>query len=340
MSAQVPGLLAVFPFVVGEARSGTTLLRLMLDSHPDLAVPPEAYFVTGLSKQRQRYERNATVDLPRLLDDLTGLDTFADWKRDVPQDVLRDAFSAPARGSYADAIRLLFHTYAGAHDKPRYGDKTPGNVTRMSLLAGLFPEARFVHLIRDVRSVALSLAEMPEGWGSSSVPAGAARWRSRIMRGRATGEALGNARYREVRYEDLVADPERTLRGILEFLEVPWNDAVLRHADRADHRVGDGRHDIHRNVAKPPTVTRVWRDQISSHDLEVVEAIAGEVMDELGYERAISHPSPEARATAREVWAAWEAHLDRSRRKSRVRRRLRFLRPGRSQAAKRPERTS
>src|SRR5436190_20440848 len=102
----------------------------------------------------------------------------------------------------------------------------------MGLLAGLFPEARYVHIVRDVRSVALSLVEMPKEWGTQTVPEGAARWRHRVGRGHAEGRALGPDRYLEVRYEDLVDEPERELRRILQFVLLPWDAAVLQYAER------------------------------------------------------------------------------------------------------------
>jgi hypothetical protein len=236
-------------------------------------------------------------------------------------------------GRYPDAVRLLYQTYAAAHDKPRYGDKSPGYVTRMQLLVRLFPEARFVHLVRDVRSVALSLVEMPEEWGTRTVPEGAARWRHRVGRGHAEGTALGPDRYLEVRYEDLVADSGRELRRVLAFLVLPWDDAVLRYAERGLSRVPQGSRAIHGNVGRPPTTTRDWREEMSREDLEAVEAVAGDLLTEMGYERAVADPGPEARARARAVMGKWEGYLRRKKRRGRLRRRVGGLRPGRSQPA-------
>ena len=327
-----PEPLPAFPFVVGEARSGTTLLRVMLDAHPQLAIPPESYFVSGLYPYRSRYERGGAFDLARFAGDLQGLHKFRDW--DLPEERFASAFAEPMPGgAYPDAVRLLYGTYAAAHEKPRYGDKSPGYVTRMKLLTQLFPEARFVHIVRDVRSVALSLTEMPSEWGTRSVPEGAARWRHRVSRGHAEGTALGQERYLEVRYEDLVADSERELRRMLEFLLLPWDDAVLRYAERGLSRVPEGSHAIHGNVGRAPTTTRDWRAQMSREDLEAVEAIAGDVLTEMGYERAVAEPSPAAQDRARAVVAEWEDYLRRKKRRGRLRRRIGGLRPGRSQPA-------
>ncbi len=232
-------------------------------------------------------------------------------------------------GSYADAIRLLYRTYAEAHGKARYGDKSPGYVTRMGLLAGLFREAKFVHIVRDVRSVALSLVEMPREWGTRTVPEGAARWRHRVGRGRVEVLALGPDRYLGVRYEDLVTEPERELRGILEFLLLPWEDAVPATPSGACPASPRTTRDIHGNVGRAPTTTRDWREQISSEDLEVVEAIAGDLLPEMGYERAVEQPGAAAQERARTVMGEWQDYLRRKKRRGRLRRLAAGLRPGR-----------
>jgi hypothetical protein len=330
-----PEALPAFPFVVGEARSGTTLVRVMLDAHPELAIPPESYFVSGLYPFRSRYDRDGGFDLRRFALDLQGLRKFREW--DLPAGALASTFGEPMpTGTYSDAIRLLYRTYADVHGKSRYGDKSPGYVTRMGLLAGLFPEARFVHIVRDVRSVALSLVEMPQEWGTRTVPEGAARWRHRVGRGHAEGLALGPDRYLEVRYEDLVTDAERELRRILEFLLLPWDDTVLRYAERGLSRVPQGSRAIHGNVARPPTTTRDWREQMSREDLEVVEAIAGDLLAEMGYERAVEHPGAAAQGRARAVIGQWEDYLRRKKRRGRLRRLVGGLRPGRGQPRKGP----
>ena len=126
----------------------------MLDAHPSLAIPPESYFITGLYRFRGRYERrDGTFDYPKFARELQGLRKYRDW--DLPEETLMGAFASVGPGSFADAVRLLYTTYATSQGKKRYGDKTPGYVARMKLLTEIFPEASFVHIIRDVRSVAL-----------------------------------------------------------------------------------------------------------------------------------------------------------------------------------------
>jgi hypothetical protein len=302
----------------------------MLDAHPSLAIPPESYFITGLYRFRGRYERrDGTFDYPKFARELQGLRKYRDW--DLPEETLMGAFASVGPGSFADAVRLLYTTYATSQGKKRYGDKTPGYVARMKLLTEIFPEASFVHIIRDVRSVALSLSEITDEWGTATVPQGAARWVHRVGRGHRDGLALGPQRYLEVRYEDLVEQPERELRRLIDFAELPWDDAVLDYEDRAMSRIPEGSRTIHANVSRPPTEVRDWRAQIAPEDLAAVEAMAGPLLSELGYELVAPTPSADAKARADEAVRWWATYLKRKKRRGRFRRRLTGLRPGVSQ---------
>jgi hypothetical protein len=282
-----------FPFVVGCERSGTTLLRLMLDAHPDLAIPPESYFIVDHYRRLSRYGTEGDVDLTVMAADLRDHRWFSAWDLDLG--------GLRGRGqSFPDAVRRIYETYAAQHGKHRHGDKTPAYVMHLPLLARLFPEGRFVHLIRDGRDVALSLADV--SWGPVTVLDAAIQWRERVERGRTAGRGLGPERYREVRYERLVAEPEPVLRELAEFLGLEFAPAMLSHHEHAGGRIVGGPKGIHRRAAEAPTAgIRDWRAQLAGADLEAVEAAVGELLTELGYERAVPEPSSGARRRVR--WA-------------------------------------
>ncbi len=217
-----------FAFVVGCGRSGTTVLRTVLDAHPDLAVAHEGRFVAALGMRRARYERPEGFALDRLVADLLA-DRAVRTNLELDEDDLRAALAPPVP-DFATATRRVFARYAARRGKARYGDKFPGYVLRMDLLAGLFPEARFVHIVRDGRDVALSSAAI-EGQESDPV-ALACNWVSRVRAGREAGARLGPARYHEVRYEALVTAPEATVAPLCTFLDLTYEPAMLAFADR------------------------------------------------------------------------------------------------------------
>ncbi len=297
---------SIFPFFVGSGRSGTTLFRNVFDAHPELAMTHEAHFVLPMALRRSRYERAGGLDVGAFVADLysnsnfvrQGLEKYAvlAWLDDVtPQ-------------TYADAVRTVFQLYAARQGKTLYGDKTPGYVTHLGVLAEQFPEARFVHIIRDARDVALAYLDREE-WGPSTMADAALYWTSRVARGRAAGSALGPARYREVRYEDMVEDPETTTRVLCEFLGLPFRAQMLEfHRYGADFAEATAHPDAFRGLAQPITKgMRDWRTQMSPDDVILVEAITGHLLRDLGYE--VTGATASAAVQARVAWSrtAWQA---------------------------------
>ncbi len=306
-----------FPFFVGCGRSGTTLIRVMLDAHPDMAIPPETYFVSTFGRHRRRYERPWGFDSEKLAGDLLRHRWFRMWQ--VSEDELRRALTDPSPAGLPDATRRLYEVYAHRRSKSRYGDKTPAYVLSIGLLAELFPEGRFVHVIRDGRDVARSMLDVR--FGPETLPEAALVWKTRVGRGRRAGKALGPRRYREVRYEALVEDPEGTLRSLCAFIDLDFEETMLRYHERPDVAQDVGRPQQHRSLSLPPTKgLRDWKRDLKGEDLEVFEALAGDLLTRLGYERACPKPSLSSRVSARK-WEAMNAA-------QRVRGRLRkFARP-------------
>jgi Sulfotransferase family len=273
----------------------------MLDAHREVAIPDESHFVVPMLSYRRRYERSDGFDADRFTSDLLAHFGFRGWN--LPPEEATAAFRADPPRSVPGGLRAAYRLYAEHHGKPRYGDKTPIHVLHVPLLAGGFPEARFVHLIRDGRDVACSYLE--QSFGPGSVAEAAVRWKRAIRRGRSAGRDLGPARYRELRYEELVEDPEGNLRDICGFLDLEFDPAMLRYHER-DRVASERPH--YRNVTRPPTPgLRDWRREMSPTDAATFEAIAGRVLEEAGYPRGVRHLGPEARARARLRWAGVQA---------------------------------
>jgi Sulfotransferase family len=277
--------------ILGVGRSGTTLLRVMLDRNSQLAIPYETFFVPQLA---HRHGRRPNLD--EFVEDLGRLRTLYDWGI-RPEDVrprLREGMTT------SEAIAAIFETYAERQGKPRWGDKTPLYMQQLPLLERLFPDALWVHLVRDGRDAALSFLELPEGFSGKTwaqprtVSQFAARWRAEILSARRLGRHAGG-RYLELRYEDLVAEPERELRLVCDHGSLPWEADMLDHT-----RVSDAANmPEHRNLAQPPTPgLRDWRNQMSRDDALAFEQVAGDVLRSAGYElldTSAHHPTPHGR---------------------------------------------
>jgi hypothetical protein len=274
--------MTAFPFVLGSGRSGTTLLRAMLDSHPQLAIPGESWFLVELEPRfRRRWLRR--FDCDAFASEILQHERFQNWG--IPEGAVRAALGASAPATYPDAVRVLYRVYADHHGKARYGDKTPGHVLHIPLIAAMFPEALFVHIIRDGHDVALSLREIDE-WGPRQVAGAAKYWVQHVEAGQAAGATLGASRYLEVRYEDLVADPEGVLRRTCAFIDLPYDATMLTYYERADEvmsAVALPHH--HERIRKPPTAgLRSWQTEMAPDDVAAFEAIAGPLLAQLGYE--------------------------------------------------------
>jgi hypothetical protein len=283
-------------------RSGTTLLRVMLDRHSQLAVPDESYFVPQLADRHLR-----RVDPDAFVDDLRRINTVTDWN--VPLDKARARLREGM--PIGEAIGAVYAVYAEERGKPRWGDKTPMYMQNLRLLERLFPDALFVHLIRDGRNAALSFLDMPRGivtetWMHPRTPADfACQWRTEVAAARRLGRRVG-PRYVEVRYEDLVADVEPVLRRICHFARLDYEPAMADYAGNVD--VSAKPHQ--QRLTQPPTQgVRDWRTQLPAEDVTAFEHVAGDVLRELGYDTA---HAPDTRGRARRASynaraAAWRA---------------------------------
>lgn len=263
-----------FLFVVGCERSGTTLLRAMLDSHRDLAVPPESYFLVPLMKEP--FSQDGFLSL------LAEHRRFIRWG--LPVEDVAESMSREQPDDLAGAVRVLYATYASSYGKTRWGDKSPGYVRHIRAFAELLPEAHFVHIIRDGRDVALSWLDVP--FGPESIPEAAERWRKDVRKGRRAGRRHAADRYMEVRYENLVTRPKRVLRRVCEFAYLPFDRAMLEYTSRADHVIGGTLEpESHKRLRQPPTPgLRDWRREMAEGDVRAFREVAGDLLARLGYD--------------------------------------------------------
>ena len=266
--------------ILGVRRSGTTLLRVMLDRSPELAVPDESYFVPQLADRH-----SGRIDPAAFVDDLRRVPTLLEWEVDV-EDVRRRLRPGMSVG---EAIGSVYESYAAARGKARWGDKTPMYMRHLPLLGRLFPEARYLHLIRDGRDAAMSFLQMPDGvvtktWAHPKTASDfACQWKTEVEAARALGGRVGPSRYLEVRYEDLVESPGHHLERISEFAELSYDPAMLGYAGQVD--LSGKPHQ--QNLGRPPTPgLRNWRQELGPDDVRGFEAVAGGLLQSLGYELA------------------------------------------------------
>jgi len=226
----------------------------------------------------------------------------------IDGDVLDRLLADNVGRSYAQFVSALFDRYGAERGKSLVGDKSPGYVRSIPTLHELWPQARFVHLIRDGRDVCLSAINWKKAdrvfrdhstWPHEPVATAALWWERSVRLGREAGATLPHDRYLEVRYEEVVTDAERVCRTICSFLGVEFDAAMLRfHEGRT--RATPGLTTKRRWL--PPTAgLRDWRTEMSGDDIASFEAAAGDLLDELGYERGAPELNGELAVRARAV---------------------------------------
>lgn len=279
-----------FVFVVGCPRSGTTLLQRMLDAHPDLAVANDTHFITHAVAAVTPSWR----EKPELL--ASELASLVAWSRAYPRfhrlGLEPAAVDRAAAGSadFPGFVTLLYDELASQRGKPLAGDKTPGYVRRLPMLHALFPRARFVHVLRDGRDVALSALEWATPakgpgkiplWSRDRLAVCALWWRERVDAGRREGRVLGRGSYLEVRYEELVESPGRVLGEIVDFLGLP-NASEMLDFNRGRVQRGPGL-SAKKAWLGPTPGLRDWRIQMGRDDVALFETLAGDTLSAAGY---------------------------------------------------------
>jgi len=267
-------------FVVGNDRSGTTMLRLVLDRGPDLAVPPESMFLTDFADV---FERGgpAPGEEQALVQQVWEHPKVLLWELPGPAPAV-PAGLAPA-DAYRFAIEAPYAAYAAKHGKPGWADKTPHYVHHVDHLLRVWPGARFVVLVRDGRDVAISLRRMPFGPNNAWA---AAQWWARGIRAGLDAQAAHPESVLTVRYEDVATDPAGAIPRICAFLGVRY-DADMLALEKVDRSkiVAD-------QASWFPTIFEGigtsavgrWRDEMSQRDQRIFAALAGDELRAHGYD--------------------------------------------------------
>ena len=285
-------------FLVGNPRSGTKMLRELLNASPDVWMSEvESHFIPRFTRQIAGYGNLADRgSFGRLTADLRGTRAFWQWEHrgvHVPDD---EWFAACPRHDWPGVVAGLFRCVHRREipDPPKpwetivWGDKTPVYMGEVPLLASLFPHARFVHLVRDPRDCVLS---SESAWGNSPLRT-AHEWADRIRRCRAAGGALGPGRYLELRYEDLTDDVRAQLGRLYDFLGVPTPpDAgrLLRVPENLGAAKG-AREVVAGNKQK-------WKSRMAPALRRQIEELTGDLLDVYGYER--EYPGVATRSLSR-----------------------------------------
>lgn len=256
------------PIIIGGCpRSGTTLLRTMLDSHPNIYSGVEL----GITMQAAEATINTWERIGERASASYGLEDG---------DIAR---------AYGKSIEHILETIRQKKGKPRIADKMPQSVQHFSTLCWMLPDSPLIHLIRDGRDAAVSIVNHevefndkngnPMQFAKDYVDA-ARYWNWITRRGMLLRDHPKSGNYYEIFYEDLVKNPEIEMRKLLKFLNEPWDKRVLEHYKE--------KHDLentHDEVMSKPYIKSIgrWRKYINERQEQAINNVAGELLTFFGY---------------------------------------------------------
>lgn len=271
-------------FIIGTGRCGTTLLRSMLCAHPHIYVPPETHFFQRWDPQLPQYGGDP-ISPDRLNAYLDDWFSSQNW---VDQGLDREEVEASIRagdGSARSIFLAIVKACGRQAGKWRIGEKTPIHGRYVKRIRALFPAAKFIHIFRDPRDVTASLMRMP--WAHGTVRDFARRWVKFINEQSEVKRRLGPDHYLTVQYEALVGSPSTHLRRICDFLDEPFDPAMLAHEHSARAGFPVRFPDWQRATTEAVNSKSIgrFRQDLSPRQIACVERVVGSHMDRFGYQR-------------------------------------------------------
>lgn len=267
-------------FIVGCPRSGTTLLQQMLDAHPDVAIAPETHFMRLFWSARKEYGNLADDNnFRKLLEDITDLPEFHAMELDKTE------FTFAAWSSirnYATVFQLLLENFARDKNASTMGEKTPNHVLYLPQIQAFFPDAYFIHIVRDPRSVVNSWRTVP--WSTGSITGDAEMWLHYVSAAWRKPPKVKD-RIFTIYYENLVASPKESLQSLCEFIGLQFQPVMLAYHRKESKLVNIKREPWKEKSVQPVSQNSLmkWQSELSHRDIAEIETITWFEMKKHGY---------------------------------------------------------
>ena len=275
-------------FIVGRERSGTTLLQLLLDNHPNVVIPTESPFVRHLYNKHHTRRAWNDEEILSFYNDLLEEPYLSLWNIDRKK-LKNDLLSLGADASFSSLCRTVYFQSLSAKDKSEVrliGDKNPQYSLFIPQLLKVFPNARFIHITRDPRDQVMSM--MKVNFEKKIISSLAYRWKF-FNRTIEEQRKKNPGQFYTVKYEDLVSDPENQIKAITDFLGIPYTEAMLNTSGRAEFYLNSKAlvKEHHESLVKPIDAGMIygWKKRMNEKNVEMIDAVTGPYAEGLGYER-------------------------------------------------------
>lgn len=265
-------------FIVGVQRSGTTLLRLILNAHSQIAIPEEARFLGPLLKRNAGRTVVKEPALSRLLNYLRANEQFRLWAYD--SELFFQRLAGRDAVTLAELIDAMFSSYAESEGKSRWGDKSLF-FNSINILHELFPGARFIHVVRDGRDVFDSWRRMDATKSRPTVMA--LDWRYKLRSIERSVARLPADRTLTLRYEDLLASPRQIVQSICSFLNIEFEEEMFEFYKTSSKYIGEHHSSLIFSAINSSNAAK-WKQRLSADEIKLYEAMAGKLLREYGYQ--------------------------------------------------------
>lgn len=271
-------------FIVSAGSSGSTLLRSMLAAGGQIAIPAETQMIHTLPLKFSAARRLGWENQARLIiSTFESHHNFPLWQVDLSEAYQRALHLPPPQRSLARVIDEVFLTYARqAFPAAKvWGDQSPIHALYMPDILRIFPRVKFLHLLRDGRDVVASKVVKNV---DESLYSAVHRWKTCYKRSRQIQKKVDPGQFLEVRYEALVASPERVLQQISNFIGVGYTASMLDYW-KLPSTIEHKHKTHHQNLAKPVFSTSIgsWKERLSDPQLEFIMKTIQPELEQLGY---------------------------------------------------------
>lgn len=281
-----------FFFIIGRPRSGTTLLRLLLDAHPSIIVPPECPMILNLYKKYYKKTTWSRSELLNLYKDILKQRYYETWL--INADELKNKLlSYEGNHSFNEILQVVYLSYKSVYTKKSIeliGDKNPVYSLYLKKMNSLYPESKFIYISRDYRDNYLSLTKV--NFEVPVVPLVVYRWKFTLNQFRRL-QKKNPHRFYFLKYEDLAIAPEKEYRKICDFLNVEFDNNVFDFHDKKEeletlYKDSDDLMKIHTSLLNPITTKKIntWKTGMTEKQIKQADLVAGKSADLAGYERA------------------------------------------------------
>ena len=258
-------------FITGAQRSGTTLLAVMLSNHPDILMERRVLAFEIITSVRSIFEIlpfNMDVDTVEFQKWLMQNDSSSRLRELLDEELLKES------SSIADWIEKSINKKLAVDCKQIWGDKSPNLEHYYNDVKLIFPKAKVIHMIRDGRAVAHSMFRR----ASSHILLSAQRWVDSAVRAMVNQQIVGSEKYLIIKYEDLVINPDPTMRKICNFLDIQFNNKILT---ATDDDVEAGQNYVKREVDS--SIIDNWKERLTTKQIKAVENIQAPTLTRFGY---------------------------------------------------------